>query len=253
LVPKCDYHIHTDLIGCADKTMRIPAILHKCNLLGMERIGITDHLNTLDQLPIHRQIKEQLAQESPKLEVYFDVELNFMGLDQGFAYSEQVRDELGYEFAIGGIHSAYGYQRDKDKCLAIQHRHHMKVMEDPLCDVLVHPYWFGNAEFEQMDWFVDMSIIPDSWIRELGAASAETGTAIEINGCAFFHNPIYSKQWKESYIEYLKGLARAGAIFALGSDAHNIISLSAIHTVRAIADELDLPAYRFWHPTKKTN
>ena len=111
--------------------MRIPAILHKCNLLGMERIGITDHLNTLDQLPIHRQIKEQLAQESPKLEVYFGVELNFMGLDQGFAYSEQVRDELGYEFAIGGIHSAYGYQRDKDKCLAIQHRHHMKVMEDP--------------------------------------------------------------------------------------------------------------------------
>ena len=248
MIPKCDYHIHTDLIGCADKTMRIPAILNKCSLLGMEKIGITDHLNTLEQLPIHRQIKEELSQYQTGLVVYFGVELNFTGLDQDFAYSQKVRDELGYQFAIGGIHSAYGFAQDREKCLAIQHRHHMRVMEDPLVNVLVHPYWFGSGEFKQMDWFVDMTVIPDAWIRELGAASAQTGTAIEINGCAFFHNLIYSKRWKESYLEYLKGLASAGAIFSLGSDAHNINELSAIQTVRAIADELNLPEARFWQP-----
>jgi histidinol phosphatase-like PHP family hydrolase len=248
MIPKCDYHIHTDLIGCADKTMRIPAILNKCSLLGMEKIAITDHLNTLEQLPIHRQIKEELSQVETDLTVYLAVELNFTGLDQYFAYSQKVRDELGYQFAIGGIHSAYGFAQDKEKCLAIQHRHHMRVMEDPLCQVLVHPYWFGKSEYEQMDWFPDMTVIPDSWVRELGAASAQTGTAIEINGCAFFHNPAYSKQFKESYIEYLKGLASAGAIFALGSDAHSINQLSYIQTVRAIADELNLPAERIWQP-----
>lgn len=248
MVPKCDYHIHTDLIGCADKTMRIPAIIAKCELLGMEKIGITDHLNTLDQLPIHHQIKEQLSQIETSLTVYFGVELNFTGIDQDFAYSEKVRDELGYKFAIGGIHSAYGYAQDKERCLAIQHRHHLRVMEDPLCHVLVHPYWFGKSEYEQMDWFPDLTVIPDAWVRELGAASAQTGTAIEINGCAFFHNPVYSKRWKESYIEYLQGLASYGAIFSLGSDAHTITDLSAIQTVRAVADELNLPEARFWQP-----
>ena len=248
MIPKCDYHIHTDLIGCADKTMRIPAILHKCGLLGMESIGITDHLNTLEQLPIHRRIKERLDQEETALEVYFGGELNFTDLDQGFPYSQKIRDEMGFQFAIGGIHSAYGFAPDKGKCLAIQHRHHMKVMEDPLCNVLVHPYWFADREFVQMDWFTDLSVIPPAWVRELGAASAETGTAIEINGCSFFHNPIYSRRWKESYIEYLKGLAQAGAIFSLGSDAHNINQLSAIQTVRAVADELNLLPERIWRP-----
>ena len=228
--------------------MRLPAIVAKCERLGMEKIGITDHLNRLEQLPIHHQIKAELAQLETSLTVYFGVELNFTGPDQSFAYSEEVQAELGYQFAIGGIHSAYGTEQDQQKCLALQHRHHLKVMEDPLCHVLVHPYWFGHSEFEKMVWFKDMSVIPSSWIQELAAASAETGTAIEINGCAFFHNPHYSKHWKESYIEYLQVLAAAGAIFSLGSDAHSINELSVIQTVRAVADEIGLIPERIWQP-----
>ena len=47
---KCDFHIHTKYLGCANETMELDAIARRCREVGAECIGITDHLNTPDRL-----------------------------------------------------------------------------------------------------------------------------------------------------------------------------------------------------------
>ena len=79
--PKVDFHIHTKYLGCANHTMEVPAIIETCERLGVTALGITDHLNTIDQLPKHVPILEDIREHETDMDIYFGVELNFTGLD----------------------------------------------------------------------------------------------------------------------------------------------------------------------------
>ena len=248
--PSYDFHIHTKYLGCANATMEVPAIIRECERLGVTSLGIADHLNTLDKLELHLPIKSDLEALETEVAVYFGVELNFTGCDQGFAYGEEVRDQLGFQFAIGGIHGTYLEEYDLTKLVEIQHRHHLKTCEDPLVDVLVHPYWFGKGEFDRNEWpwFDSMKVVPEALTRELGQISKETGTAIEINSCANLSNTGYSEEYVKEYHDYLSVLAEEGAVFSLGSDAHNIGRLATIRDVWEAVERLGLNEDQIWHP-----
>ena len=211
-VPHLDFHIHTKYLKCANETMEVAAIVRECERLGVTALGITDHLNTLDKLPLHRPIREDIEALETTLPVYFGVELNYTGRDAGFAYSEAVRDELGFQFAIGGIHSTYLERHDVQEIVEIQHRHHLKTCADPLVSVLVHPYWFGRGEFDKKGWpwFDRMSVVPAAFARELGQAARDSGTAIEINGCANLDNKNYDARYVAEYREFLATVAAEG-------------------------------------------
>jgi len=184
--PKYDFHIHTEYLRCANETMTVPAIIRECERIGCREIGITDHLNTLDKLPLHALIRKDIEALDPGIEVYFGVELNFTGCDEGFAFSDAIRDEYGFQFAVGGIHGTYVEEYDLGKIIDIQHRHHLKTCEDPLVKVLVHPYWFGRGDFDKngWPWFDSVTVVPEAYARELGQVARDTGTAIEINSRA---------------------------------------------------------------------
>ena len=251
--PNCDFHIHTKYLKCANQTMEVHAIVQECRRLGVTSLGITDHLNSLDKLPLHEPIRSDIQALNPEIEVYFGVELNYTGMDAGFPYSAEVRDQLGFQFAIGGIHGSYLETYDLKKIIDIQHRHHLKTCRDPLVDVLVHPYWFGKGEFDKKGWpwFDSMLSVPESYARELGQAARETGTAIEINGCANLKNPKYSDRYVQEYIAYLSIIAEEGACFSLGSDAHDIAQLQNVLSVWEVAEKLKLPPKRIWRPKCK--
>ena len=251
--PNCDYHIHTKYLKCGNQTMEVPAIVRECQRLGVTSLGITDHLNSLDKLPLHVPIKDDIQALNPEIDVYFGVELNFTGADAGFLYSAEIKEQLGFQFAIGGIHGSYLEAYDLKKLVDIQHRHHLKTCRDPLVDVLVHPYWFGKGEFDKKGWpwFDSMLSVPASYARELGQAARETGTAIEINGCANLKNPIYSDRYVQEYIAYLSIIAEEGACFSLGSDAHDIAHLQNVQSAWEVAEELKLSPKRIWRPACK--
>ena len=209
------------------------------------------HLNTLDKVDLHLPILEDIqALAAPGIEVYFGVELNYTGCDQGFAYSRAIAQEVGFQFAIGGIHATYLDTYDLDKLVEIQHRHHLRTCQAPLVQVLVHPYWFGKGEFDRhgWPWFTSMKVVPPSLVRELGQASKETGTAIEINGMANLCNRRFPPAYVEEYYEFLSMLAQEGATFCCGSDAHDIGHLEAIQAAWQMAERLELPPDRIWRP-----
>ncbi len=233
--------------------MEIPAIVLECERLGVAVLGITDHVNSLDDLDRHLPIKTDIGVLETGVDVYFGVELNFPGADESFPYSAEIRERYGFQFAIGGIHDAYLEGYDLKKLVDIQHRHHLKTCRDPLVDVLVHPYWFGKSTFEAngWPWFDSMQAVPESYARELGQTARETGTAIEMNACAILDSPAYSGQFVEEYVAFLSSIAEEGACFALGSDAHDIGRLRAIRTAWEVAEQLNLGSDRIWSPPCK--
>jgi len=251
--PKYDFHIHTKYLGCANATMEIPSIVKECERLGVVSLAITDHLNTLDKLELHVPIREDIEALDTEVEIYFGVELNFTGCDQGFAFSQEIKEKVGFQFAIGGIHATYLEQYDLRKLVDIQHRHHLRTCQDPLVQVLVHPYWFGKGEFDKhgWPWFDSMKVVPETYVRELGQVSRETGTAIEINGKANLRNPAFSQDYVEEYFDYLSILAEEGALFSLGSDAHDLSHLEAIQDTWHMVERLDLSQDRIWRPECK--
>jgi histidinol phosphatase-like PHP family hydrolase len=94
-----------------------------------------------------------------------------------------------------------------------------------------------------------MKAVPESYARELGQAAKETGTAIEINGCANLINPAYSEQYVNEYADYLSIIAGTGCLFSLASDAHDINRLAAAIAAREMAERIGLTEDRIWLPT----
>ena len=248
-----DFHIHTLYLKCANETMTVPAILDGLRANGVKKFGISDHLNTRDKLPEHFKIKadlDALPERADGMECYFGVELNFLGCDGEFAYDEGVRDQAGFQYAIGGIHGTYIEEYDLTKLIDTQHRHHLLTCRNPLVDALVHPWWFGKGEFDNkgFPWFNDMSVVPEDLSRELGRVAAETGTAIEINSAAIFYCPNYSDRFKEQYVDYLALLNDEGPMFSLGSDAHSTNHFKGWHLAVEAAKRAGIAEERIWTP-----
>lgn len=248
--PKYDFHIHTKYLGCANATMEVPAIIKECERLGVTALGITDHLNHFDQLDLHIPIKEDISKLDTQIKVYFGVELNYTEFDKPFAFSEEIKEQYSFQFAIGGPHSTYLEEYDLRKLVDFQHKHHLKACEDPLVQVLVHPYWFNESEFVDrgFPWFDSMKAVPESYARELGQAAKETGTVIEINGYANLSNLDFSEDYVKEYVEYLSIIAEEGVKFSVCSDSHDIGHITKIRHAWRVAEQLGLSEDRIWRP-----
>lgn len=248
--PNFDFHIHTKYLGCATARMEIPSILRECKRLGVVSLAITDHLNSLDKLELHVPIRKDIEKLSTDVEVYFGVELKLRGYNQGYLFNQGIKEKYGFQFAMGGIHFTFLKEHNLKKLIDIQHKHHLRACQDSLVDVLVHPYWFNEGEFDKNGWprFNSMKVVPEACVRELGQASRETGTAIEINGCSNLKNPAFSEDYVKEYFDYLSILTEEGAIFSLASDAHDLSDLVTIQDVWQVVERLNLSPDRIWRP-----
>ncbi|HJO93934.1 MAG TPA: PHP domain-containing protein [Victivallales bacterium] len=253
--PKVDYHIHTKYLGCGRPEMEIEAIVRTCEKLGLEALAITDHLNTFDKAPLHKPILEDLKKIDTDIKLYFAVELNFRGCNQGFAYNRQIAEDIGFQFAIGGPHSPFTRNKDLNEIIDIHHAHHLKTCHDQFVKVLVHPYWFPKDIFDKyrLPWFDTMAKVPEEYTRELGHVAKSTGTAIEINGTAILEGEdLGAPSYYKDCIEYYRILKEEGVKFTVSSDAHLLKQLGMVKTAWDIAAELDLTPEDFWHPDGKT-
>jgi histidinol phosphatase-like PHP family hydrolase len=246
-----DYHIHTFYQKCGNQTLTVEAIIRRAEQIGLKSIAITDHLNSYSQLPNFRFIRRDIEQLATPIEVFFGCELNFDGCDGDFAYDEDVRDEFGFEVVVGGIHSAYTDSQDPQVVLDIQHRHHMRTLEDPLVHILVHPYWFGTGELNARApgwWQGLMESFPDDRVTELAQASRAHNTAIELNSQAILYNGQYNEGFQAAYIEFVRDLAQRGALFSFCSDAHDIGHLGSSDYAEGVFDGLGIAEEQVWRP-----
>lgn len=261
-----DCHIHTFYQRCGNETLTVPNIIRRAAALGLKKIAVTDHLNNFDRLEAFNYIRSDIeaVQKGLKppltgvpeggIEVFFGVELNYMSRGGEFAYNEKVHEDFGFEVVIGGIHSSYTDCNNPDEIIDVQHEHFMKTLENPLVDVLVHPFWFPGGELEKQPpefWENLILSIEDKYISAWAEASAANECAIEVNAKAVFFNPLYSDNFKEAYINFLGRLNDKGALFAVGSDAHDINTLGKSFYVEGVLRGLGVSEERIWEPVKE--
>lgn len=249
---KVDYHIHTHYLKCANETMTMPAIVARAEELGLTNIAITDHLNAPEFLDEHRNIKRDLADIDSPVDIIFGVEVNVIDPDTGaVSIDERQIEQLGFELVIGGPHASYADSPDPAAIIEKQHRLMMAVVQNPLVDILVHPWWFSGREFEAgtVAWLTDLSLLPDDYITELGEAAAATGTAIEANGTAIFVNANYTEAFIADYGEYLKKLADCGARISICSDAHGIDRMRATQVAGRAVRDAGISPDQLWSPS----
>jgi len=255
MTARYDLHIHTTYLKCANESMTVPAILQRCEGLGLQTIAITDHLNAPEFLPKHELIKQDLAQINSQMKIYFGVEVNVINKDTGAVSID--REQLaqgGFETVIGGPHTSYFSEPDKSAIIDLQHRLMLQVIANPLVDVLVHPWWFGAGEFKPggpMEWLTDMGQIPDWHAREIADAALAHGTAIEANHSAFFTAAQYGEAFRESYPHYIASIAQRGVKISISTDAHDIKQLDGIHHMMEVLESVGVTRDQLWTPEMK--
>ncbi|HUU43765.1 MAG TPA: PHP domain-containing protein, partial [Planctomycetota bacterium] len=243
------FHIHTNLSACANPAMTLAAIVSGCERVGLESIGIADHL-----APDGHERNAALLREIEKLDTPLRV---YLGAEVGWAFklgthpmtSEQ-KETHGFQYAIGSHHSTYLKEYDLARIVELQHAHHLKTCEHPGIDVLGHPWRFLYEEFRRTGWpwINTMTCVPESMTRELGRAAVETGTAIEINTTSNLCMKFQPESYFEEYVAYLSVLAGEGVTFALGSDAHELDEFETIRLAWDVVDRLGIGDDRIWHP-----
>lgn len=234
--------------------MTVPALIRRAEALGLRKIVITDHLNNFDRLEPFSYIKSDIDAVEAGIEVFFGAELSFLSPGGGFACNQKIKEDFGFEVLIGGVHSAYTESCDADEIIRIQHEHFVKTLENPLIDVLVHPFWFPSGEVLKRPpefWERLIDSVPDAFVRELAEKSALNSCAVEVNPKAFFFNPNFSARFKENYVRFLGRLNEEGAVFAAGSDAHDINDLGKSFYAEGVLHGLGVPSARLWEPSKK--
>lgn len=250
-----DFHIHTTYLKCANETMTVPALVRRCEELGLETIAITDHLNAPRFLGQHFRIKDDLAALESPLEIYFGVEVNVIDKETGaVSIIPELIEAGGFEVVIGGVHTSYHDQPDKRSIIDLQQKLMLKVIANPMIDVLVHPWWFGAGEFREggpMEWFTTMDDIPEDYARELGEAAVAHNTAVEANGAAIWVNPQYSAEFKEQYADYIAAIAATGAKISISSDAHDISHLESVHVVEKALAARGIEGDKLWRPAPR--
>ena len=189
------------------------------------------------------------------MKIYFGAEVNVIDKDTGaVSIDEEQLQQGGFELVIGGPHTSYFGEPDKEAIIDLQHKLMLEVLANPLVDVLVHPWWFGAGEFKPggpMEWFTDMTQIPDWHVRELADAALKHGKAIEANHSAFFTAGQYSPAFRETYRHYLGEIARRGVRISIASDAHDINYLGGVHPMMEILESLGVTRAQLWTPGMK--
>lgn len=251
MIKDADFHMHTEGMDIADLVARADEV-------GLETVGISDHLNfergTLEDVPenlnVFRENRRYLAAHEPPVPVFFGVEVHIMDPTGFHPLTTEIQEEFRFDYAIGGLHGVYGTWTTHREIVDVCHRLFLKAMADPFLDILAHPYWFPTRAMEAcgLPMLPDLSMVPESYIVELAQVSRETDTALEVNACAIFSNPSYSDGFKRSYRDLLVALHDLGVTFSIGSDAHSVPYVGESRVVRTILMEIGVTEDRIWLP-----
>ena len=253
MIRDVDFHIHTE-------GMTIQDLLARAQKVGLEMLGISDHLNfefgTLEDIPqnleVFRRNKKYLENAETLLPVFFGCEVHIMD-EWGFnPLTDEIREEFNFDYIIGGLHGLYGPRGSHREIIDLYQTLFLQMAEDRLIEVIVHPYWVPQRAMDEneLPMFPSLEMVPERYMREVAQAAVETNTAIEVNSGGIFSNPSLSDTFKEGYKDFLRILDEEGVQFAIGSDAHTLNHIGASRTARDVLESIGVVEEQIWLPRK---
>jgi DNA polymerase (family 10) len=192
-----DLHLHSE--DSPDGRMTLDTILQKATTSGYDYVLMTDHTVGLrfgglsgQEISSQSVNIERLRIEYPRFTIFHGAELNIMK-DGTLDLDDEALEPL--DFAVAGVHSYFGLDRDT------QTKRVIAALEHPVVKVLAHP--FGRRIGIRPSMGLDMDAIID--------AAVEQGVALETNG---------HRDRLDLPSDWIEIAAERGALFAANSDAH---------------------------------
>lgn len=192
-----DLHLHSE--ESPDGRMTLDTILHRATAKGYDYVLITDHTEGLrfgglsgQAIRSQSVAIESLRAKYPGVTILHGAELNIMK-DGALDLDDDALQVL--DFAVAGVHSYFGLDRDT------QTKRVIAAMGHPVVRVLAHPFGRRIGIRPPMD--LDMEVVIDTAVGR--------GVALETNG---------HRDRLDLSSEWIEAAARSGAWFAANSDAH---------------------------------
>lgn len=200
-----DLHVHGE--DSPDGRMGLETILQLATARGYEYVLITDHTKGLrfggltgPELENQARALERLRAEFPDITIFHGAELNIMQ-DGALDLDDDELERL--DFAVAGVHSYFGLDRDS------QTRRVTAALEHPIVRVLAHPLGRRIGIRPAID--LDMEAV-------IEVATAQ-GVALETNG---------HRDRLDLPPAWIAVAAERGAFFAANSDAHRVHEMANI-------------------------
>lgn len=261
MIIKSDWHTHSE--SSYDASLTLEEIYKKSQELGIEKIGITDHLNFNDEKfigDLKSSVKSVTEFQKEHPNIFLGVELTPIekpeydyiqkhGTRDGYippvtdkpyeielAMTKEQLIKMGVRYAVGGAHwrvdipNAKSLAPDKDALIKEWYRQQMWLACDERVTILAHPWYNGKAV-----WYDDFSAIPRSMNMDIASALKENGKFVECNEGVLCSNKTTEK-FRRQYAEFMRELFEMGIPVTYGSDSHNEYAVRRGETEKILSD-----------------
>ena len=246
-IPLHDMHLHIRQ-GCT-----VEEYLEKANHLGIEVMGITEHLWDLETVPVpdapeyafglnyYREktlskihtAKAMFTGETGDVALFWGCETEFSGPLGLVGISAERAKTLDYvvtphsHFYLPGF--TWPAEMTEPKALAgYMVDTFCQVALSPMTDVIAHPFDPTGAAFQAPDDLREIfSHLPRTQLEYCFGMAAKQGKIIEVNLGSFVHG-LRNDLYKETYIPMFAAAKEAGCKFCLASDAQKPDDLQRI-------------------------
>jgi len=250
---RTDWHIHTRN-SCDGASISVSKLIEKTKEKGIINFRISDHLHTRINLPDIENSRKEYEENMPFPNFHFGIEVSVMskweieeikknknkyenltyGIRQGgppwsaptIDINKKILKKYKIEYVIGGTHWPLYIEYERENIIKDYHRQNMFLAEDPLIDIIAHPWWWmgkweENGMYNEKPWFDNFKVIPKSMHQEFISEVKKNNKIVEINLAAMLLNPKYPLKWKYQYLEYIAEMYEKGVILSIGSDCHD--------------------------------
>ena len=249
---RCDYHIHTQLSGCADNDLRIEKIIEIQQQKDMKVIGITDHdYSYQSKVEKIKAAQQAIKEVDPSIEVYFGVESQMLEY-QVTSITIPLASYFDYVLMAPNHYHLRGVARPRsfrDPRRVALHEIYMfeAAIACPITDAVVHPFLlapdvfqFSSEELAAFGQEMMRNIEQKRLLYQLDLAS-QRGIGIEISPKMVRYNQRHLVAFYELCLE-------RDVKLLIGSDAHNVKQLEEISLLIPILEELGVVEGQLWHP-----
>ncbi len=249
---RCDYHIHTQLSGCANNDLSIEKIIQIQQQNDMKVIGITDHDYSYQSKVEKIQAAQQTLKEvDPSIEVHFGVESQMLEY-QVTSISIRLASYFDYVLMAPNHYHLRGVAQPRsfrDPRRVALHEIYMfeAAIACPITDAVVHPFLlspdvfqFSPEELAAFGQEMMHNIEQKRLIYQLDLAS-QRGIGIEISPKMVRYN-------QRHLVAFYQLCLERDVKLLIGSDAHNLKQLDEISLLIPILEELGVVDGQLWHP-----
>ena len=250
-LPRTDHHIHASHYrdGNPREDMTPEAIASQCAELGLDAIGILEHVNASTRHPLDWFLR--LAQDyhgtSMAMDTSLGVELDVLDFRGGLSGPPDLRERARVDYVIGSVHHLDADTTRTPDVIEENHRRLMGMISRGRgIDVVGHP-WDMVARSCRTNGRTGCwpELVPHALCRELTDALKQHGKALEINHRtrAIFEDPAY-----RAIVEMVRD---AGAAVAVGSDAHDWDALPCSLPIHRFLAEMAFRPEQIWRPASR--